>query len=119
MAFMFFISGLFVRDSLMRKGSAIFPARPAWRLGVPFLISVFVLIADCLLSDIPALPIAGNDGFQLPAFLVAHAYRRAMAFGSGPGSCGYLLALDVIAAAVWSMAPRVIPAPRPADFFGT
>src|SRR6266404_9098434 len=38
MAFMFFISGLFVRDSLMRKGSAIFLRDRAWRLGVPFLL---------------------------------------------------------------------------------
>src|SRR6266404_6338969 len=29
--------------------------------------------ADRLLSDIPALPLAGHDGLQLPAFLVAHA----------------------------------------------
>jgi hypothetical protein len=82
MAFMFFISGLFVRNSLARKGSAIFLRDRAWRLGVPFLISIFVL-AGRVLSDVPALPLAGNDGFQLPAFLVAHAHHRTMALGSG------------------------------------
>src|SRR5438477_11767568 len=40
MACMFLISGLFVRDSLMRKGSANFLRDRAWRLGVPYLISV-------------------------------------------------------------------------------
>src|SRR3984893_15225357 len=44
MAFMFLISGWFVRDSLARKGAAIFLRDRAWRLGVPFLISVFVLM---------------------------------------------------------------------------
>src|SRR5436305_7873732 len=44
MAFMFFLSGLFVWDSLTRKGSAAFLRGRAWRLGVPFLVSVFVLM---------------------------------------------------------------------------
>src|SRR5450755_5199936 len=41
MACMFFISGLFVRDSLSRRGPANFLASRTRRLGVPFLISVF------------------------------------------------------------------------------
>src|SRR5712675_1263823 len=44
MACMFFISGLFVRDSLARRGPADFLRRRAWRLGVPFLISIFVIM---------------------------------------------------------------------------
>src|SRR5450631_1281781 len=44
MAFMFLISGLFVRDSLTRKGPAIFLRDRAWRLGVSYLVSVFVLM---------------------------------------------------------------------------
>jgi fucose 4-O-acetylase-like acetyltransferase len=43
MACMFFISGLFVRDSLARRGSGNFLASRAWRLGVPFSISIFVV----------------------------------------------------------------------------
>src|ERR1700675_4931017 len=39
MALMFLISGLFVRDSLARKGPAIFLRDRAWRLGVPYLVS--------------------------------------------------------------------------------
>src|SRR5260221_13982159 len=42
MAFMFFISGLFFFDSLMRKVSAIFLRDRALRIGGPFLLSVLV-----------------------------------------------------------------------------
>jgi hypothetical protein len=45
MACMFFISGLFVRDSVARRGPANFLANRAWRLGVLFLISIFVVTA--------------------------------------------------------------------------
>src|ERR1700753_4170042 len=44
MACMFFISGLFVHDSLVRRGSGNFLARRAWRVGIPFLVSIFVVI---------------------------------------------------------------------------
>src|ERR1700760_702564 len=44
MACMFFISGWFVSGSLMRWGPAIYLRRRAWRLGVPFLVSIFVVI---------------------------------------------------------------------------
>src|SRR6267154_6165544 len=43
MACMFFISGLFVRDSLARRGPGNFLASRAWRLGGPFTISTFVV----------------------------------------------------------------------------
>src|ERR1700753_3782038 len=38
MACMFLISGLFVCESLARRGPASFLANRAWRLGVPFLV---------------------------------------------------------------------------------
>src|ERR1700709_926738 len=44
MACMFFISGLFVRGSLARRRPADFLGRRAWRLGVPFLVSIFVVM---------------------------------------------------------------------------
>src|SRR5260370_25677256 len=43
MACMFFIFALFVRDSLARSGPANFLANRAWRLGVPFLVSISVV----------------------------------------------------------------------------
>ena len=44
MACMFLISGLFVHDSLTRRGTADFLRDRAWRLGIPFLVSIFVLM---------------------------------------------------------------------------
>jgi fucose 4-O-acetylase-like acetyltransferase len=41
---MFLISGLFVRESLTRRGAADYLANRAWRLGVPYLVSIFVLM---------------------------------------------------------------------------
>src|SRR6266571_9302133 len=43
MACMFLISGLFVRDSLARRGALNYLAIRAWRLGVPYLLSIVVL----------------------------------------------------------------------------
>src|SRR5215471_6419515 len=42
MACMFLISGLFVRDSLARRGPVNFVIIRAWRLGVPYLVSIYV-----------------------------------------------------------------------------
>src|ERR1700753_852329 len=42
MAFMFLMSGLFVHDSLTRRGAAGYLRRRLFRLGVPLLISIFV-----------------------------------------------------------------------------
>src|SRR6266704_2625614 len=44
MACMFLISGLFVYQSLTRRGTANFIANRAWRLGVPYLASIFLLM---------------------------------------------------------------------------
>src|SRR5256885_6830843 len=44
MAFMSFVSGLFVWGSLTRKAPSIFLRDRAWRLGVPYLLSIFVLM---------------------------------------------------------------------------
>src|ERR1700746_1831051 len=44
MACMFLLSGLFVHDSVVRRGPASFLARRAWRLGIPFLASILVVM---------------------------------------------------------------------------
>jgi len=109
MAFMFFISGLFVRDSLMRKGSAIFLRDRAWRLGVPFLISIFVLMPIAYYPTFLRYHLPGTTDFN---FL--HFWWRTLTVGPWPSGPAWflwvLLALDAIAAAVWSMTPRGIPA---------
>src|SRR5215471_12954781 len=44
MACMFLISGLFVSQSLTRRGPSNYVGYRAWRLGVPYLLSIFVLM---------------------------------------------------------------------------
>src|SRR3954466_10199909 len=44
MACMFLISRLFVHGSLTRKAAAVYLCERAWRLGVPFLLAIFVLM---------------------------------------------------------------------------
>ena len=109
MAFMFFISGLFVRDSLARKGPAIFLRDRAWRLGVPFLISVFVLMPIAYYPTFLRYHLPGTTDFN---FL--HFWWRTITVGPWPSGPAWflwvLLALDVMAAALWVAAPRAIQA---------
>jgi surface polysaccharide O-acyltransferase-like enzyme len=108
MAFMFFISGLFVRDSLARKRSAVFLRDRAWRLGVPFLVSVFVLMPVAYYPTFLRYHLPGTTDFS---FL--HFWWHTLTVGPWPSGPAWflwvLLALDVMAAAVWSMAPHAIP----------
>jgi surface polysaccharide O-acyltransferase-like enzyme len=107
MALMFFISGLFVRDSLVRKGPAIFLRDRAWRLGVPFLISVVVLMPIAYYPTFLRYHLPGTTDFN---FL--HFWWRTLTVGPWPSGPAWflwvLLALDVIAAAVWRIAPGIV-----------
>lgn len=107
MAFMFFISGLFVRDSLARKGSAHFLRDRAWRLGVPFLLSIFVLMPIAYYPTFLRYHLPGTTDFN---FL--HFWWRTITVGPWPSGPAWflwvLLALDAIAAAVWLAMPRAI-----------
>ena len=109
MAFMFFVSGLFVRDSLARKGSAVFLRERAWRLGVPFLISIFVLMPIAYYPSFLRYHLPGTTDF---GFL--HFWRRTLTVGPWPSGPAWflwvLLALDAMAAAVWWIAPGIIDA---------
>ena len=109
MAFMFFVSGLFVRDSLVRKGAAVFLRERAWRLGVPFLISIFVLMPIAYYPSFLRYHLPGTTDFS---FL--HFWWRTLAVGPWPSGPAWflwvLLALDAMAAAVWWIAPEIIDA---------
>ena len=109
MAFMFFISGLFVRDGLVRKGAAVFLGERAWRLGVPFLISIFVLMPIAYYPSFLRYHLPGTTDFS---FL--HFWWRTLAVGPWPSGPAWflwvLLALDAMAAAVWWIAPEIIDA---------
>ena len=108
MACMFFISGLFVRDSLARRGPKDFLARRAWRLGVPFLVSIFVI-----------MPIAYYPSFvrynpQAADFNFLQFWWHTMAVGPWPSGSAWflwvLLALDAITALLWATVQRAIEA---------
>ena len=107
MALMFFISGLFVRESLMRKGSAIFLRDRAWRLGVPYLVSVFVLMPIAYYPTFLRYHLPGTTDFN---FL--HFWWHTLTIGPWPSGPAWflwvLLALDAIVAAVWLVVPRAI-----------
>ena len=107
MAFMFFISGLFVRDSLARKGSAQFLRDRAWRLGVPFLLSIFVLMPVAYYPTFLRYHLPGTTDFN---FL--HFWWHTITIGPWPSGPAWflwvLLALDAMAAAVWLAMPRAI-----------
>jgi surface polysaccharide O-acyltransferase-like enzyme len=109
MAFMFFVSGLFVRDSLARKGPASFLRHRAWRLGVPYLVSVFVLMPIAYYPTFLRYHLPGTMDF---GFL--HFWWRTLTVGPWPSGPAWflwvLLALDAVAAAVWRIAPGVIDA---------
>src|SRR5712675_1062372 len=107
MAFMFFISGLFVRDSLMRKGSAIFLRDRAWRLGVPFLISVFVLMPIAYYPTFLRYHLPGTTDFNY-----FHFWWHTLTIGPWPSGPAWflwvLLAFDALVALLQSIAPGLI-----------
>jgi hypothetical protein len=106
MACMFLISGLFVHDSLTRRGAASYVRNRAWRLGIPFLISIFVLMPIAYYPTFLRYHLPGTTDFSF-----FHFWWHTLTIGPRPSGPAWflwvLLALDVIAAAVWSMAPRV------------
>src|SRR5215217_2506339 len=107
MACMFLISGLFVHDSLTRKGSAIFLRDRAWRLGVPYLISVFVLMPIAYYPTFLRYHLPGTTAFNF-----FHFWWRTLTVGPWPSGPAWflwvLLALDIVAAALLAVAPRLL-----------
>jgi hypothetical protein len=109
MACMFFISGLFVCGSLARRGSADFLKGRAWRLGVPFLVSIFVVMPIAYYPSFVRYHLSATTDFNF-----FHFWLHTMSIGPWPSGSAWflwvLLALDAIAALLWAVAPRVIEA---------
>jgi surface polysaccharide O-acyltransferase-like enzyme len=109
MAFMFLVSGLFVHDSLARRGAANYLRHRAWRLGVPLLISIFVLIPLAYYSSFLRYHLPGTTDFNF-----FHFWWHTLAIGPWPSGQSWflwvLLAFDIIAVAVWSITPRILRA---------
>jgi surface polysaccharide O-acyltransferase-like enzyme len=109
MACMFFISGLFVRHSLARSGPTEFLANRARRLGVPFLVSVFVVMPDAYYPTFLRYHLPGTADFNF-----FHFWWHTLTIGPWPSGSAWflwvLLTLDAIAALLWAAAPRMIEA---------
>jgi surface polysaccharide O-acyltransferase-like enzyme len=109
MACMFFVSGLFVRDSLARRGPANFLANRAWRLGVPFLISILVVTPIAYYPSFLRYRLPGTTDFNF-----FHFWWRMLTIGPWPSGSAWflwvLLALGSIATLLWAAAPRAIEA---------
>jgi surface polysaccharide O-acyltransferase-like enzyme len=109
MAFMFLISGLFVHDSLTRHGAGGFLRRRAWRLGMPLLLSIFVLIPIAYYASFLRYHMPGTTDFNY-----FHYWGRMITTGPWPSGQSWflwvLLVFNVIAAAIWITAPKILAA---------
>src|SRR5262245_10613947 len=101
MQLMFFLSGLFVWPSLVRKGTTPFLRDRLLRLGVPFVVGVFLLMP---LAYFPVYRLRSDD----PSWSVFWSQWIALPFWpSGPiWFLWFVLVLNIMAAALYSFAPR-------------
>jgi surface polysaccharide O-acyltransferase-like enzyme len=106
MACMFFISGLFVYDSLARRGPANFLANRAWRLGVPFLISILVVMPIAYYASFLRYHLPGTTDFSY-----FHYWWHMVTIGPWPSGSAWflwvLLAFGAIAALLWATPHRI------------
>ncbi len=102
MACMFFIAGLFVHNSLSRRGASNYLASRFLRLGVPFLVSIFVI-----------MPMAYYRYYHTELSFIGF-YQHMVSVGPwSPGSSWFLsvlLVFDAIAVLIWIAAPRAFAA---------
>ena len=102
MACMFFISGLFVHASLVRRGGGSYVASRLLRLGLPYLVSILVI-----------MPLAYYR-YYLAQFDFAQFYAHMLSELTWPvGSAWFILVLlvfDVMAALIWIVVPRAVEA---------
>src|ERR1700742_2154441 len=109
MACMFFIAGLFVRDSLVRRGPANFLRERAWRLGIPFLLSIFVLMPIAYYPTFLRYHLPGTTDFNF-----FHFWWHTLTVGPWPSGPAWflwvLLAWDAIAALIAVIAPDAFAA---------
>jgi surface polysaccharide O-acyltransferase-like enzyme len=107
MACMFLISGLFVHDSLTRRGTSNYLRERAWRLGIPFLVSIFVLMPIAYYPTFLRYHLPGTTDFNF-----FHFWWRTLTVGPWPSGPAWflwvLLALDIFAAVLWALAPRAL-----------
>jgi Acyltransferase family len=105
MAAMFFLSGLFVWPSLQRKGTGWFLRDRCWRLGLPFAVCALILMPIAYY----AVELRLHPEVSFTAF-----WWQTVTVGPWPSGPAWfvwvLLALDVLAAAVYRVAPGLVEA---------
>jgi peptidoglycan/LPS O-acetylase OafA/YrhL len=100
MALMFFLSGLFVWQSLQRKGSAVFLRDRAKRLGIPFVVAAAVLAPVAYYPSYLQTGATGIFGFW-------HQWRLLGNWPTGPAWFIWLLLFfDAMAALLFARMPR-------------
>ena len=106
---MFLISGLFVPDGLKKKGVNAFLRDRIWRLGFPFLVSIFVIMPIAYYPTFLRYHLPGTTDFS---FL--HFWRRTLTTGPWPSGPAWflwvLLVLDTVAVVFWRLIPNEIGA---------
>jgi peptidoglycan/LPS O-acetylase OafA/YrhL len=113
MALMFLLSGLFVWPSLQRKGGANFLRDRLFRLGIPFIVAVAILMP---LAYYPSYLASGADP-ALPAY--ASAWASLGFLPSGPAwFISLLLVFDVAATGIYMLWPRWLAYARAAQNVG-
>lgn len=104
MACMFLISGLFVHASLARRGPVNFGCHRVWRLGMPFLISIFVLMPVAYYPTFLRYHLPGTTDFNF-----FHFWWHTLTIGPWPSGPAWflwvLLALDIVAAVLLLLMP--------------
>jgi hypothetical protein len=107
MACMFLISGLFVCQSLTNRGASSFVGNRAWRLGIPYLLSIFVLMPIAYYPTFLRYHLPGTTDFNF-----FHFWWHTLTIGPWPSGPAWflwvLLAFDAITALLWLLAPRAI-----------
>ena len=100
MSFMFFLSGLFVWPSLVRKGSGIFLRDRLLRLGLPFVLVVFLLMP---VAHYPIYRVTAAD----PSIAAFWQHWLALPFwpGGPPWFLWQLLLLNLAAAGIGRFVP--------------
>jgi len=103
MPLMFFISGLFVFSSLTHKGPVIYLRDRLWRLGIPFVISIFILMPIAYYPSFLIYHWPGTTDFSF-----IHFWERTLTVGPWPSGPSWflwvLIAFDLLAIVVWSTA---------------
>jgi surface polysaccharide O-acyltransferase-like enzyme len=107
MACMFLISGLFVYDSLLRSGTAGYLRQRAWRLGIPLLASIFVLIPIAYYASFLRYHLPGTTDFNF-----FHFWWRMVTVGPWPSGQSWflwvLLVFDLVAALLRTRMPGML-----------